>query len=103
MFLRHGQADFAGNLCNRGRGVGAPDARSLCLRSPVDEGFVAGVGLDKTGNLWVADNQNNRVLLTAGYQADQATLLSMTEKAATYGADGSMGADRRTGLIDRNL
>ncbi len=48
-------------------------------------------------------SQSNRVLLTAGYQAAQATLLSMTEKAATYGADGSMGADRRTGLIDRNL
>ena len=48
-------------------------------------------------------SQSNRVLLTAGYQAAQATLLSMTEKSATYGADGSMGADRRTGLIDRNL
>jgi DNA-binding beta-propeller fold protein YncE len=57
-----GQADFAGNECNRGRGVGAPDAESLCFRSPSNEGFVAGVGLDADGNLWVADNQNNRVL-----------------------------------------
>jgi hypothetical protein len=48
-------------------------------------------------------SQSNRVLLTAGYQAAQATLLSLTEKSATYGSDGSMGPDRRTGLVDRNL
>jgi hypothetical protein len=57
-----GQVDFAGNTCNRGRGVGAPSADSLCLRSPSNEGFVGGVGLDRDGNLWVTDNQNNRVL-----------------------------------------
>jgi hypothetical protein len=48
-------------------------------------------------------SQSNRVLLTAGYQAAQATLLSMTERSATYGSDGSVGSDRRTSLIDRNL
>ena len=48
-------------------------------------------------------SQSNRVLLTAGYQAAQATLLSMTEKSPTYGADGSMGTDRRISLIDRAL
>jgi DNA-binding beta-propeller fold protein YncE len=57
-----GQADFAGNACNRGRGVGAPDAESLCFRSPSNDGFVAGVGLDPRGNLWVTDNENNRIL-----------------------------------------
>lgn len=57
-----GQADFAGNACNQGRGVGAPSADSLCLRSPTNQGFVGGVGLDPGGDLWVADNQNNRVL-----------------------------------------
>ena len=57
-----GQGDFMGNACNRGRGVGAPDAQSLCFRSPSNEGFVAGAALDPDGNLWVADNQNNRVL-----------------------------------------
>ena len=57
-----GQADFAGNACNRGRGVGAPSADSLCLPSPLNEGFVGGAGLDPDGNLWVTDNQNNRVL-----------------------------------------
>lgn len=57
-----GKADFAGNACNRGRGVGAPDAESLCFRSPTNDGFVAGVDLDPSGNLWVTDNENNRVL-----------------------------------------
>ena len=57
-----GQADFAGNACNRGRGPGAPDAESLCFRSPDNQGFVAGVDLDSSGNLWVADNENSRVL-----------------------------------------
>lgn len=57
-----GQADFSGNECNRGRGVGAPDAQSLCFGSPFNEGFVGGVAVDPGGNLWVADNQNNRVL-----------------------------------------
>jgi len=75
-----GQADFAGNACNRGRGVGAPGRDSLCLRSPVNEGFVGGVGLDPAGNLWVTDNQNNRVLRfhfdrTTGGLAHQADLV----------------------------
>ena len=48
-------------------------------------------------------SQSNRVLLTAGYQAAQATLLSMTEKASTYEADGSVGSGPRLGLVDRSL
>lgn len=48
-------------------------------------------------------SQSNRVLLTAGYQAAQATLLSLSERPTTYGADGSVGSDRRTSLIDRAL
>jgi hypothetical protein len=48
-------------------------------------------------------SQSNRVLLTAGYQAAQATLLSMTERAATYDAAGTVAMDRRSALIDRSL
>ena len=47
---------------------------------------------------------SNRTLLTAGYRAAQATLLlELTEKAGTLHADGPVGADRRTRLIDRSL
>jgi sugar lactone lactonase YvrE len=54
-----GQANFADNACNR---AATPGANTLCLRSVTNEGFVGGVGLDSAGNLWVTDNQNNRVL-----------------------------------------
>lgn len=45
----------------------------------------------------------NRELLTAGAQAAQATLMSMSESAGTYGADGSTVSDRRTHLLDRSI
>ncbi len=70
-----GQADFAGNACNRGRGVGFPDADSLCFRSPFNEGFVGGTAIDSLGNLWVADNQNNRVLR---FPVDSRTGIAVT-------------------------
>ncbi len=46
-----GQSTFSTNRCNQG---GRPSAGSLC--SP------KGIALDKAGNLYVADNDNNRVL-----------------------------------------
>lgn len=46
---------------------------------------------------------SNRELLTAGYQAAQATLLSLTEGPGTYAADGSVPSDRRHSLLDRSL
>ncbi len=48
-------------------------------------------------------SESNRELLTAGYHAAQATLLSLSDSAGTYGADGAVAADRRTSLVDRNL
>ncbi len=57
-----GQADFTGNACNRGRGIGSPDGQSLCFRSPLNEGFTGGVDIDSAGNLWATDNANHRVL-----------------------------------------
>ena len=53
-----GQSDFSGNLCNRG--AGAPTASTLCFT--VGSFSAGGVALDTAGNLWVADNGNNRVL-----------------------------------------
>lgn len=46
---------------------------------------------------------SNRELLTSGYQAAQATLLSLTENPGTYDAEGAVAADRRTSLVDRSL
>ena len=59
-----GQADFSGITCNRGAGFAGPtDKRSLCLAPRPGIGDLnAGVAIDSAGNLWVADNENNRVL-----------------------------------------
>lgn len=48
-------------------------------------------------------SQSNRVLLTAGYQAAQATLLAMSGSGGTYGADGAVAAGRPASMIDWNL
>lgn len=54
-----------------------------------------------------AMSESNRELLTAGYHAAQATLLSLSDGAGTYGADGSMAtptaAARRASLLDRSI
>jgi hypothetical protein len=52
-----GQADFAGNECNRSA---SPSAATLCFHSIGASG--SGVTLDAGGSLWVADGGNNRVL-----------------------------------------
>lgn len=48
-------------------------------------------------------SESNRDLLTAGYQAAQATLLSLAESSGTYGSDGSVTSSRRSALVDRSL
>jgi hypothetical protein len=48
-------------------------------------------------------SESNRALLTAGYQAAQATLLSLAEGPGTYAADGSVESDRRATRLDRSL
>jgi len=48
-------------------------------------------------------SESNRDLLTAGYQAAQATLLSLAESSGTYGSDGSVASSRRSALVDRSL
>lgn len=48
-------------------------------------------------------SESNRELLTAGYHAAQATLLSLGEGAGTYDADGAVAQDRRSAIIDRSL
>ncbi len=88
-----GQANFTDNQCNEGRGVFNPDEDSLCFRSPFNEGFVGGVGLDSTNNLWVADNQNNRVLRfpynpSTGRPGSVADLV-LGQSNFTIGASGS--------------
>ncbi len=71
-----GQDDFSGVYCNKnpykrtGNGhsnidpstLAAPSASSLCAASDNFRSIGFGVALDATGNLWVADGGNNRVL-----------------------------------------
>lgn len=47
--------------------------------------------------------ENNRELLTSGYQAARATLLSLSETPGTYTADGSTVTERRRTLVDRSI
>jgi hypothetical protein len=47
--------------------------------------------------------ENNRELLTSGYQAAKAALLSLSEPPGTYTADGSTVTERRTSLLDRSI
>lgn len=47
--------------------------------------------------------ENNRELLTSGYQAAQATLLSMSEEPGTYTAAGTAVTERRTSFVDRSI
>jgi hypothetical protein len=60
-----GQDNFTGNLCNKTKTYLAtstpqPTASSLCFLAIGNGG--AGVTLDSSGNLWVADGGNSRVL-----------------------------------------
>ena len=48
-------------------------------------------------------SESNRDLLTAGYHAAQATLLSLSEGSGTYGSDGAVATARRASLVDRSL
>jgi len=50
-----GQADFAGNLCNRNSDMSAPAAANTICNA-------FGLGFDGQGNLWLADYANSRVL-----------------------------------------
>ena len=61
-----GQPDFVSSTANEG---GSPSATSVHFTDPsIELGgiwaniYIAGVGVDSWGNLWVADTQNNRVL-----------------------------------------
>ena len=47
--------------------------------------------------------ENNRELLTSGYQAARATLLSLSDGPTTYGADGSAVTQRRNSIVDRSI
>ncbi|MFQ5460723.1 MAG: NHL repeat-containing protein, partial [Anaerolineae bacterium] len=94
-----GQAEFTGNLCNRGAGT-APD--SLCFASPYAAG--AATALDGAGNLWVADGGNNRVLRyparpNGGPPAPSADLvLGQADLAASRASPGLGGLDSPSGL-----
>lgn len=63
-----GQTAFTGNSCNQAAPLTyylstIPTNSSLCLIDYADTAMAgAGVTLDASGNLWVADNGNNRVL-----------------------------------------
>jgi sugar lactone lactonase YvrE len=86
-----GQTDFTRNACNQG--ADEPTADSLCFHQPaLGYGFAAGVDLDSSGNIWVADAGNNRVVRfprdpVTGIVAKTANLVLGQAGFSTY-ADG---------------
>ena len=90
-----GQADFTGNGCNRARGNGLPDAQSFCFRSIFNEGFTGGVEIDSSGNLWVSDNANHRVLR---FPKDPGTGIPMQSADLVLGQPDLVSANPGAGL-----
>jgi hypothetical protein len=82
-----GQADFTGNLCNRGEA--GPSDLSLCYETPYS-GYM-GVALDSQRNLWVADGGNNRVLrFLFGDKSQRANLvLGQTDFSSNSSGTGN--------------
>lgn len=54
-----GQDDFAKNNCNK---EGAQNATTLCFSKGESNNWTGSVDVDSLGNVWIADNGNNRVL-----------------------------------------
>lgn len=54
-----GQDDFSKNDCNKG---GAANATTLCFSKGESNNWTGSVDVDSSGNVWIADNGNNRVL-----------------------------------------
>lgn len=90
-----GQTDFTGNSCNKTGGylqaAPSPDNSSLCFSSIGGSG--SGVTIDLTGNLWVADGGNNRVLRfsKSGGNISQNADLVLGQPNFTTGGDYSYG------------
>ena len=60
-----GQEDFSGMTCNRGD-FGRPTAETLCFHSATNQlltnWYGNGIEIDESGNMWLEDGGNNRVL-----------------------------------------
>ena len=92
-------------------------AQELGLESNASLQEIAAASAEPWGSIWLDHreaftmvaaqirqlSESNRDLLTAGYRAAQATLLSLSEGAGTYGSDGAVATDRRASLLDRSL
>ncbi len=103
-----GQDDFSGVYCNKvpykrrscydgdidpSTPVAAPSASSLCAMSDISSQGL-GVALDASGNLWVADGGNNRVLrfskdpVTQKLQKSAGVVLGQTNFTSNIGGTG---------------
>ncbi|MBM3283519.1 hypothetical protein FJY90_04690 [Candidatus Gottesmanbacteria bacterium] len=75
-----GQDDFSSNSVNRGRGKDSPDNRSLFLSEGAIDGIPGrGVSVDTSGNVWIADTINGRVLRFPSDQKDANLVLGQSD------------------------
>lgn len=106
-----GQDDMTGNKCNKAdpdiptaADPPNPTASSLCMgrNTQYQKSFVAGVEIDPSGNLWVADSSNHRVLRftkTNGLISETADLvLGQSSFTTRQPASGSAQMDQPAAL-----
>ncbi|HLJ46580.1 MAG TPA: hypothetical protein VKU01_11265 [Bryobacteraceae bacterium] len=82
-----GQKDFASR--SRNEGQSAPNERTLALTTGGGQGLISGLVFDSSGNLWISDPGNNRVLrypassLSTSFEPSADTVLGQPDFVST--------------------
>ena len=97
-----GQADMAGQQCNKGQSN--PANNTLCLgnNTSYNPAFMVGLDIDVSGNLWVTDTVNNRILrfsLSGSTPSKTADLVLGQTSFTTNGSGSALNQMRYPGAV----